>query len=100
VVEDLTFPLDATGEPAGTGRVFGAFRRWGAGKGRVAVSFSVFEELYGPTRHQARIEVEAQRRVGRPAPAPTDPPELPGGGPAAPGRPRGRFSGTVVVPRR
>jgi hypothetical protein len=104
VVEDLAVPVDTTGEPAGTGRVFAAFRRWGAGSGgRVALSFSVFDELYGPNRHQARIEVEEQRRVGRPAPSPTGPPELPELGPATPDRLRERFQGTVVVraqPRR
>lgn len=97
--DDLTVPLDATGEPAGTGRVFGAFRRWGAGKGRVALSLSVFEELYGPTRHQARIEVEEQRRLSQPSPAPTEPPELAEPAASAPGRRRGRFKGIVVVRR-
>jgi hypothetical protein len=98
VEEDLTVPVDATGEPACTGGLLGLFRRWGAGNGSAAISLSVIEELFGPTRHQARIEVEAQRRLARPVPAPTDPPELPESDPEGPARPRTRFTGTVVIP--
>jgi hypothetical protein len=99
VPDDLTIPLDTTGEPAGTGGVLGVFRRWGAGNGSAAISFSMLEELFGPTKHQARIEVEAQRRLAQPVPAPTDPPDLAESDPAAPDRPRGRFTGIVVVRR-
>jgi hypothetical protein len=95
VPDDLTVPLDTTGEPAGIGGVLGLFRRWGAGNGSAAISFSMIEELFGPTKHQARIEVEAQRRLARPVPAPTDPPDLPEPGPDA----AGRFNGTVVIRR-
>lgn len=53
------------------------FRRLNFGKkGAVAVAFSAAEELWGPAKHDARIEVAAQHRVGRPAPAPSDPPDL------------------------
>ena len=77
MAEDLTVPVDAAGVPSHTGGVLGLFRKWGAGSGSAAISFSLVEELFGPTKHQARIEVEAQRRLARPVPAPTDPPELP-----------------------
>lgn len=53
------------------------FRRLNFGKkGGVAVAFSVAEELWGPSKHDARVVVEAQQRVGAPAPAPADPPDL------------------------
>jgi hypothetical protein len=58
------------------------------------------EELFGPTKHQARIEVEAQRRLARPVPAPTDPPDAPEPHPEAAGRRRGRFTGIFVIDRR
>lgn len=97
MVDDLPVP----GDPAtGSRRTSGVFRRWCAGKGRVALSFSVFEELYGPSRHEARIEMEEQKRVERPSPSPTDPPELPAPGSAVVSRPRGRFQGIVVLRRR
>jgi hypothetical protein len=97
VPDDLTVPLDPTGEPAGTGGVLGMFRRWDAGNGSAAISFSMVEELFGPTKHQARIEVEAQRRLARPVPVPTDPPDLPAPDPEATGQ---RFNGILVVRRR
>jgi hypothetical protein len=99
VEEDLTVPVDATGGPSHTGGVLGAFRRWGTGSGSAAISFSMLEELFGPTKHQARIEVEAQRRLAQPVPAPTDPPELSEPDPDGSARPRTRFSGTVRVRR-
>jgi len=99
VAEDLTVPVDATAEFSHTGGVLGLFRKWGAGSGSAAISFSLVEELFGPTRHQARIEVEAQRRLARPVPAPTDPPELSEPGPDGSAQPRNRFTGTVVVRR-
>lgn len=74
----------------------GVFRRLSAGTSLFAVDFSLAEELFAPTRHQARQELEVQRRVGRPAPSPTDPPLLPADpGPAAGAR---RFAGRIAVP--
>jgi hypothetical protein len=99
VPDDLAVPLDTTRELAGTGGVLGLFRRWGAGNGSAAISFAMIEELFGPTKHQARIEVEAQRSLARPVPAPTDPPDLPESRAEAPGRHRGRFAGIVVIRR-
>ncbi|MGZ4595776.1 MAG: hypothetical protein ACXV3V_02520 [Actinomycetes bacterium] len=94
-MEGLPVPSDATREPQYAGGVFcrlgRLFRRWGG------LSVPVIEELYGPSRHQARIEVEQQRRLAQPSPAPTDPPQLPEPGTRASGRPRGRFTGVVVV---
>lgn len=91
---------DAAGGRPPTGGVFRLFRRWYAGKGRAALSFSLVEELFGPSRHEARIMMEEQQRVGRLAPAPTDPPELPEPDPAAVIRPTGRSKQIVVaVPR-
>lgn len=97
VVEELV-PSGAADEPPFTG---GVFRRWSELSRRLGgLSVPVIEELYGPSRHQARMEVEEQRRLAEPAPSPTDPPELPPAGPAAPGRTRSRFAGVVVVRRR
>ena len=96
VLDDASVPLDVCGEPSRAGGVLGAFRRWGAGSGSAAISFSMIEELFGPTRHQARIEVEAQRRLARPVPAPTDPPDLPESDHDASAR---RFTGIVVIRR-
>lgn len=98
--DDLAVPLDTTGEQTGTGGVLGVFRRWGAGNGSAAISFSMIEELFGPTKHQARIEIEAQRSLARPVPAPTNPPDLTESGAEAAGRRRGRFTGVVVIRRR
>ena len=75
---------------------FRRFRRLMLGTGSAGTSFSVFEEIFAPTRHQARIEIEAQTRAVKPAPAPTDPPELE---PPGPGATR-RFEGRVVIRRR
>jgi hypothetical protein len=99
VAEDLTVPLDAIGEPSQTGGLLGLFRKWGSGSGSAAISFSLVEELFGPTKHQARIEMEAQRRLAQPVPAPTDPPELSESDPATRSKPQGRFAGRVVVRR-
>jgi hypothetical protein len=53
----------------------GIFRTLHRRLGRLAgISVPVIEELYGPTRHQARVEIEVQRSVGDPAPSPGDPP--------------------------
>ncbi|HEX6937348.1 MAG TPA: hypothetical protein VF227_12580 [Actinomycetes bacterium] len=97
MVEELV-PSGAADEPPFTG---GVFRRWSELSRRLGgLSVPVIEELYGPSRHQARMEVEEQRRLAGPAPSPTDPPELPPPGRAAPGRTRSRFTGVVVVRRR
>jgi hypothetical protein len=56
--------------------------------------FSVFEEIYAPTRHEANLLMEAQRLVGAPAPAPSDPPFLEPVGPEAAAD---RFRGRVVI---
>jgi hypothetical protein len=53
------------------------FRRWGTGRGSAAISFSMVEELFGPSRHEARVVQEAQRLAAEPVPAPGDPPDLP-----------------------
>jgi hypothetical protein len=47
---------------------FRRFRRLMLGSGSIGTSFSVFEEIFAPTRHQARIEILAQSRAVRPAP--------------------------------
>jgi hypothetical protein len=73
----------------------GVFRRLAASRGAAAMSsFNVYEEVFAPTRHQARLEIEHQRRVGRPTAAPTDPPDLDRQGL---GRPPSRFAGRVVL---
>lgn len=91
-------PSGAADEPPFTG---GVFRRWSQLSRRLGgLSVPVIEELYGPSRHQARMEVEEQRRLAEPAPSPTDPPELPPEGPAAPGRTPSRFTGVLVVRHR
>ena len=74
---------------------FRRFRRLMLGSGSVGTSFSVFEEIFAPTRHQARTEIQAQSRAVRPAPAPTDPPDLEGPGP----NPADRYQGRVVIRR-
>jgi hypothetical protein len=57
-------------------------------------SFSVFEEIFAPTRHDANLLLEAQRLVGQPAPAPSDPPFLE---PLGPEGSTDRFRGRVVI---
>lgn len=67
----------------------GVFRRCSELVGRWGgLSVPVIEEIYGPSRHQARIQVEEQRRVVQPSASPTDP-----------GRSGRRFTGTVVLRR-
>jgi hypothetical protein len=71
-------------------------RRLAAGTGGLSGVIGVFDQLWAPTHHQARQELEEQRHIGRPAPSPTDPPDLtpdPDAGPA------GRFSGSIVLHR-
>ena len=70
----------------------GIMRRLGAGTRGAAGVFSVVEQVFAPNARDARRDLEEQRRVGRPAPAPTDPPEL---SPA----PGGRFRGRIVIRR-
>lgn len=93
---------DTNEEPPPAG---GVFRRIAPGRLGSAFAFSIFEEIYAPAHRQARDEIEEQRRVGRPAPAPTDPPDLPdptvpGAQGTGTGRPRKHFSGRVVIRRR
>ena len=52
-------------------------RRGARGSGSAAISFSIVEELFAPSRHQARVVMEAQQRAAEPVPAPADPPDLP-----------------------
>jgi hypothetical protein len=75
----------------------GVFRRLsGDTRGGAANAFSAIEELFGPARHEARIEIEAQRRIGRRAPAPGDPPHLVLADDSDDAGPAPRFAGTVV----
>ena len=61
-----------------------------------APAASVFVEIFAPTHHEANLVREAQRLVGVPAPAPSDPPFLePVGSEATADRYRGR----VVIRR-
>ena len=61
-----------------------------------APASSVFVEIFAPTHHEANLVREAQRLVGVPAPAPSDPPFLePVGSEATVDRYRGR----VVIRR-
>ena len=61
-----------------------------------APASSVFVEIFAPTHHEANLVREAQRLVGVPAPAPSDPPFLePVGSEATADRYRGR----VVIRR-
>ncbi len=92
---------DGDEEPPPSG---GVFRRIAPGRLGSAFAFSIFEEIYAPAHRQARDEIEEQRRVGRPAPAPTDPPDLPdptvpGAQDPVPGRSRKHFGGRVVIRR-
>ncbi len=57
-------------------------------------TFSVFEEIFQPSRHEANLLLEAQRLVGQPAPAPSDPPFLE---PVGPEDSADRFRGRVVI---
>lgn len=70
----------------------GIMRRLGAGTRGTAGVFSVFEQVFAPNAHDARRDLQEQRRIGRPAPAPTDPPDL------SP-TPGGRFRGRIVIRR-
>ena len=75
----------------------GVFRRGGLLRriaSRAAPAGSVFSEIYAPTHYEATIQIEAQRRVGKPAPSPTDPPDLEPSGPAVADE---RFRGRIVL---
>jgi hypothetical protein len=75
----------------------GVFRWLRNHSGSATPSVFLVEELFAPSRHQARMEIEAQRRVSRPAPAPTDPPNLePPGSPGS----NDRFRGRIVIRSR
>lgn len=66
---------DGDDEPPLSGGVFRRLSkllgRWGG------VSVPVIEEVYGPTRHQARQQVQEQRQAAEPSPSPADPPADP-----------------------
>jgi len=74
----------------------GVFRRLaGDTRGGAANAFTAIEELFGPAKREARIEIEQQRRVGKRAPAPGDPPTLVTNDDEDGDAPR--FAGTVVI---
>ena len=72
----------------------GVMRRLSAKGAGFAGAFSAIDQIYAPAHYDARQEIEEQRRVGTPAPAPTDPPDLK---PASGTDPASRFRGTVVI---
>jgi hypothetical protein len=74
----------------------GVFRRLSAGSKGSAGMMGVFDQFFAPNAHDAKQDLEEQERVGKPAPSPTDPPELrpdPGDHPTA------RFRGTIRLRR-
>ena len=97
-MDDLTPPTDDTGRPARTGGLLGLLRRWGGRSAGVNASFAMVEELFGPTRHQARIEIEQQKGLAQPAPAPGDPPEREGTGRPLPGDDNRRGPASTGLP--
>lgn len=74
----------------------GIFRRLSASSKRSAGMMSVFDQIFAPNAHDAKQDLEEQERVGRPAPAPTDPPEL---RPAPDDDPAHRFRSTIRLTR-
>ena len=76
----------------------GIFRRLSAGTSGFGGSFGVVEQVFAPSLQQAREDLQEQHRIGRPAPAPTDPPDL---GPERAGAadPASRFRGRIVIRR-
>jgi len=96
--EDPDRPItrDEDGKTPSAG-FFRRFRQLVQGSGSAGTSFSVFEEIFAPTRHQARVEIQAQQRAVKPAPAPTDPPDLEPPGPG--GKAADRYQGRVVIRR-
>jgi hypothetical protein len=87
-------PADEEPPPAG-----GVFRRFAPGAGGFGNALGAVEEIFAPARHEARIQLEEQKRVGKLAPAPGDPPDLAEPEPARSARPGQRFKGTVKIPR-
>ena len=74
----------------------GVFRRLGAGTKGSAGMIGLVEQFFAPNAYDAKRDLEEQERVGKPAPAPTDPPELrpePGSDPGQ------RFRGTIRLRR-
>ena len=74
----------------------GVFRRLGAGTKGSAGMMGIVDQLFAPNAHDAKRDLEEQQRVGKPAPAPTDPPELK---PAPGGDPANRFRSTIRLRR-
>jgi hypothetical protein len=72
----------------------GVMRRLSTKGAGFAGAFSAIDQIYAPAHYDARQEIEEQRRVGKPAPAPTDPPDLK---PASGTDPASRFRGRVVI---
>jgi len=81
----------------GQSRHRGLFGRFAARAVTVGTLFSVFEEIFTPAKHDAKIVAEAQQRAGKPTPSPTDPPDLELDGLGQAG---GRFSARIVMPSR
>jgi hypothetical protein len=96
-----TEPTPAAGSRSATGDVEpppggGVMRRLSAGSTGMAGVFSIVDQVFAPTRDDARRELEEQHSAPAPAPAPTDPPALgPSGGPGA----SDRFRGRIVIRR-
>lgn len=74
----------------------GVFRRLGAGTQGSAGMMGIVDQLFAPNAHDAKRDLEEQQRVGKPAPAPTDPPEL---RPAPGADPADRFRSTIRLRR-
>jgi len=75
----------------------GVMRRLSTKGAGFAGAFSAIDQIYAPAHYDARQEIEEQRRIGKPAPAPTDPPDLK---PASGTDPASRFRGRIVLPAR
>ena len=69
----------------------GWIRLHGTSKGSAAVAFAAMEDMFSASRSDARQLLEAQKRVGHPAPTPGD------GLDEGPGV-TGRFTGKVTIP--
>jgi hypothetical protein len=79
----------------GQSRRRGLFGRFAARAVTVGTLFSVFDEIFTPAKHDAKIVAEAQQRAGKPAPSPADPPDLELDGLGHAG---GRFSARIIMP--
>jgi hypothetical protein len=82
----------------------GVFRRLAPSEGSAfAGVFGVVEAVFAPAAHDAREELQRQKRVGERNPADTDPPDAgaPGRAPkiVAPGRAGTPFSGSIQLSR-